>query len=180
MIDIDSYRWRIGCYHPGKKCNLGGTDKYKMSRNKFRSCGFYIRGGLGLSPSGSITWYETIDFRACDNVGLKLGHLMYIYYMLLFIFSASNVLLSNHYMLNCFNFVGMLPSFLSDYNNFGLPSVANVYVRLGYFIILSHFLNKFVRGHSPLHHKALHHKALVLIQQDYGRYLLFFWFFFCF
>ena len=130
MIDITTYRQRIGGYSPSCK-RYAIMDKshrvsLKLNRNKFCSCGFYIRGGLRLSPNGFVTWCETTNFSTDDNVGLKLGHLMYVYLMLLFLFFASNVLLSEHYMLNCCKFFEMLPNFLSNYNNLGLPSVATV------------------------------------------------------
>ena len=82
MIDITTYRQRIGGFSPSCK-RYAKMDKshrvsLKLNRNKFCSGGFYIRGGLRLSPNGFVTWCETIEFSTGDNVGLKLGQLFYI------------------------------------------------------------------------------------------------------
>ena len=151
MIDIDSYRQRIGCYNVNarKRKHFVGDAVPNLQHD----IDFCIKDSLRVISDGRVILCS-VNFNTRDNVSFRFGLLYYTYYIMCVILLSSNILLSNHYMLNRFNFVEMLPNFLSDYNNFGLPSVATVYVRLAYFVILSYFLNKFVRGHSPLHHKA--------------------------
>ena len=156
MIDINTYRLRIGSYSPGSSKNFKAAQIELLSdskhfKRKFSSGGFYIRGGVGLSPSGVITCFETLEFRALENMDLTLGHLVYIYYILLLVLSISCILLSDQ--CEYFYSSDVLPSFLSNYYNFGLPSVAMVHVRLAYFVFLSYLLNNFVRGQSPLQSK---------------------------
>jgi endonuclease/exonuclease/phosphatase family metal-dependent hydrolase len=76
----------------------------------------------------------------------KLLYLFYVYYILLLFISIPCILLNARYnksFLNSFTYV--IPSCP------GIPSVAWIHIRIGYFIFISYLLNKFVRGLGPLH-----------------------------
>ena len=96
--------------------------------------------------SGFIECIDTIRFCSRDHVGVQLGHIIYTYYILFCVFLVSNMIMGTHFEY----FSGVLPSFISNYSNFGIPDGSIVYVRLAYFVLLSFCLNTLVRGQSPL------------------------------
>ena len=151
MIDITTYRQRIGRYTSGKH-NIGGDNSLfagLLNKSRFRSGGFCIRGGLRFAPSGAVRSVESLEFNASDSLGITLGHLVYIYYVLLMLLSIPCILLSTQYKNYCC-VVDVLPSLLPTYSFRGLPSVAWVHIRIAYFIFVSYLLNKSVRGQGPL------------------------------
>ena len=142
MIDINTYRRRIGCFNPA-----GIKSKNALDGQGPDDINFYVRRGLSLK-FGFITVENNILFCVRGNgSNLKLGLLSYyLYYILYLIFISSNIMLSEHFLSSC----GMLPNFISNYNNFGLPNVSTIYVRLAFFAIICFVMNNFVRGHGPL------------------------------
>ena len=153
MVDINMYRMRIGCYLPGGKgsnkiLNDQGVNNIDFKR-RFRSGFFCIQGGLKFDIYGTIRCTRATEFHACDGVIQALGHLVYIYYILFVIFSLSCIMLNTRY-----DSSDVFPSYLHTYPFSGLPGVAMIQIRLGFFVLLSYILNKLVRGQSPLNYKS--------------------------
>ena len=128
MIDISTYRSRIGCYSPKK------DNKSSFRNEQFHDdIDFCITNSIRVI-SGHFIFVRNIKFKTQGNVGVKIGLLYYLYYILFIILLSSNILLSEHFSSSS---IEMFPSFISSYKNFGLPSASTIHVRLAYFVILS-------------------------------------------
>ena len=134
MIDLSTYRQRIGSYNPSfTKSNRNNYIKgYKHNLGGLNNVNFCIKGGVGLK-SGFLVYKDIIDFCITGNGNLDVGLLVYYVYFVLFVmFLSSSIILSKHFSLSC----EVLPSFISYYNNFGLPDLSAVHVRLAYFVLI--------------------------------------------
>ncbi len=170
MIDIEAYRQRIGCYQPLSSKRRVKDDKsfrssLKLYKYRYKHC---MEDDLVLGPS----------------LGQTLGYLAYMYYILIFTVLALNIILHTNDV-QCLCATELLPSFLSNDHNVGLPSIAIIHVRLGYFIIMAYFMKKAIRSHSDLTSydtdKNLHLPAyfLAAIHLRYGKLLHHFSFSYC-
>ena len=139
MIDINTYRRRIGCYNPSRK-------RAKHCVSKPDDLNFCIKGGTVRLKSGYLMYVDNLFMCIGENVGLKLGYLFYIYYILLFVFLASEILLG----ITIGSSFGVLPSFLSNSRNYGLTNISLIHTRLAYFVLISYIFNKILRGRCPM------------------------------
>ena len=145
MIDISTYRQRIGCY--------SGINPIKLRHNKHfagdavpnlqHDIDFCIKDSIKIISGFVIP--GNVYFNTRDNVCLKLGLLYYLYFIMCVILLSSTILLS----INLSTFSEWVPS-CSLNSSFSLPCATTVHVRLAFFGIISFILNHFVRGRGPL------------------------------
>ena len=136
MIDLSTYRSRIGCYNPGK-----------CSNKKATFYGHMFNGQYFFSLNSRIRLKLPFKFYNTDpTLSVKAGYILCLYFILLFSLLSLNIISGINFQV----FSRVLPSYISSYTNFGLPNLSTVHVRLSYFVFLSFVLNKYVRGLSPL------------------------------
>ena len=141
MIDVHSYRQRIGCYNgnkPRKKHIIGDA-----APNLQHDIDFCIKDSIRIISGYAIL--DNVKFNTRDNVSLKLGLLYYIYFIMCVILLSSTMLLS----INLSSFSEWVPNLTPD-PSFSLTSTTTIHMRLAFFAIISFILNNFVRGHGPL------------------------------
>jgi endonuclease/exonuclease/phosphatase family metal-dependent hydrolase len=122
MVDINTYRQRIGCYNPNKKHRLSGT------------------GNVNVHDIGSFINNKS-------NVSLKLGYILYLYYILIIFWMSSIMILS-------FNNVTSLPQLGLDRvlpSYFCFNNIALIHLRIAFFVLVSYVLQKSARGLRPLY-----------------------------
>ena len=141
MIDIDSYRQRIGCYNVNarKRKHFVGDAVPNLQHD----IDFCIKDSFKIISGYLIP--GNVYFNTRDNVSLKLGSLYYVYFIMCVILLSSALLLS----IDISRFSEWVPN-LTLNPSFRLTSATTVHTRLAFFAIMSFILNKFVRGHSPL------------------------------
>ena len=138
MIDIITYRRRIGCFNPCK-CNRSKKFKQKL--------GGYVFGLDFFKSSTRARLKLLFKFYSTDpTVSLRLAYLVCIYFIMFFIFTSLNIVLN----MKAQTLPEVLPSFISNYNWFGLPNLSIIHVRLAYFVCISLFLNNLFTGHGPV------------------------------
>ena len=101
MIDLNTYRQRIGSYNPSFNKSNRDNKGYKHNWGGFNNVNFCMKGGVGLK-SGFLVYKDIIEFCITGNGNLDVGLLVYYVYFVLFImFLSSSIILSKHFSLSC-------------------------------------------------------------------------------
>ena len=161
MIDLNTYRQRIGCYfrNKSKKHNIIGDAVPNLQHD----IDFCIRDSFNIVSGYIIP--GNVYFNTKDNVGFKLGLLYYIYFIMCVILLSSALLLS----INLSSFSEWVPNLTPD-PSFSLASATTIHMRLAFFAIISFILNNFVRGNGPLSK----HEKLTAATVFFGNWTCFF------
>ena len=83
MIDLNTYRQRIGSYNPSFTKSNRNNKGYKHNVGGFNNVNFCIKGSVGLK-SGFLIYKDTIDFCITGNGNLDVGLL--VYYVFFFVY----------------------------------------------------------------------------------------------